>query len=198
MNLKRLFRWTPMFHRWLRRGALSIAMLAALLSIGCYADLDKEEWAAWVQAIGSILALVAVYLTTAHASRMREAEMAAAKAARLRYAAQLLADAAVISKGLSEFLAAQPSGITIRFDVQNLDSIKELVQRALSPDMPAESMHPLLMGLNGLLTISQFMRTISGNVWTGSGEFLHAFSEMSAHIQDAHVLAAQQAGVPLE
>jgi hypothetical protein len=160
--------------------------------------LPSDEWAAWVQAGGSILALLAVYLTTAYASRMREVEMAAAKAARLRYAAQLLADAAVISKGLAEFLATQPTGVTIRFEGQNLESINELVQRALSPDMPAESMHPLLMGLHGLLAISQFMRSINGEVWNGSREFLDAFSEVAAQINEAHVLSARQSGISLE
>lgn len=58
-----MFRWTPQMRRWLRNGALVCAATAALITAGLRADLGKSDWAAWVQAIGSIAAIAAAAVT---------------------------------------------------------------------------------------------------------------------------------------
>lgn len=49
---------------WIRNGLLAIAVLAFLIMTGSHFELTKSDWAAWVQAIGSIVAIGgAVWLT---------------------------------------------------------------------------------------------------------------------------------------
>lgn len=50
-----IFRWTPLA----RRVAFGLALLAAGITLGLLNDLGKSDWASWVQAVGSIVAIVA-------------------------------------------------------------------------------------------------------------------------------------------
>lgn len=53
-----------MTKHWIWKGLLAIAFIAVLIAIGLHFDLTNSDWAAWVQAIGSMLAIWgAVWLT---------------------------------------------------------------------------------------------------------------------------------------
>ena len=54
----KIFRWTPLFNRWAQRSFLCISMLVALFSICSVMRLNATEVASWVQALGSIGAIL--------------------------------------------------------------------------------------------------------------------------------------------
>jgi hypothetical protein len=55
-------------------GLFAIAGCAALVLIGCSVELNKSEWAYWVQAIGSVLAIFAVIWMATTQERVRREE----------------------------------------------------------------------------------------------------------------------------
>lgn len=70
------------FQRWLRNALLFASVIAALVTTGLAADLSKSDWAAWVQAVGSIGAIIgAVWVVwwqhNLEASRAEESALAA-------------------------------------------------------------------------------------------------------------------------
>lgn len=63
VNWGKLLRATPQVRRWARWLGLGLASTAAVVTLtmrlGQAFDLSKSDWAAWVQAIGSVVAIVA-------------------------------------------------------------------------------------------------------------------------------------------
>jgi type II secretory pathway pseudopilin PulG len=59
MRYRSIFQWTRMTHRWVRRALLGAACVALVLTTGLRAELTKSDWASWVQAVGSIAAVLA-------------------------------------------------------------------------------------------------------------------------------------------
>lgn len=59
--------------RWLRNGLLTVNAIAALLGTGLAAGLSKSDWASWVQAVGSIGAIIgAVWVGYRQSKQQRE------------------------------------------------------------------------------------------------------------------------------
>ncbi len=88
MEWRKLLSWTPQLHRWMRVLLLSASVVAALVAIGLKSDLSKSDWASWVQAIGSIGAILAAFgIANAQTRTVREQvrqESAATDLARYR------------------------------------------------------------------------------------------------------------------
>lgn len=91
---------------WIRDGLLAIAFMAALFATGLHFDLTKSDWAAWVQAIGSVGAIFFAVWTTQRqiAAQAQQAKDAEGRAIKRANDALL----AVVDGAAKQFLSLEP------------------------------------------------------------------------------------------
>jgi hypothetical protein len=113
----KLLRWTPQVHRWIRTGALLLAVIGALIGTGISFDLKASDWAAWMQGFGAIGALAFGFWYPEHRIAKQANEHA------LRHVITLEALGHEVARTLIESASAFAAGTTSKpeIDLQTLE-----------------------------------------------------------------------------
>lgn len=147
MGNNKLLRWTPMLHRWIRRSGLAFVVVWTLISIGQRLELSKSDWAAWVQAVGSVAAIFAAAFAVWWQVRLQgkaerrfrvqqEIDALSSVRALFRYASDCIGHAFVCcndSTKLKHYL-----GFT--FDLNELHHVRTALEETHVSEMPSPSM----------------------------------------------------------
>jgi hypothetical protein len=140
---------------------LLVGMVTDLVLLGRANDLSKSDWASWVQAVGSIAAiLVSVGITNHQIRKQREADSAkeAANDRRIaEFARAVIEDALTNIRTTSKEQANWPDGLDYRFNSRpRIQASLSLIRTLITEPLFAELMRPVIDTHALLLSVDTF------------------------------------------
>lgn len=126
---------------WPWAGAGVILVAGIIMTAQDIWDLSKSDWAAWVQAIGSVVAIgIAIWISAndRHIQRLRDTEVKLRNDAQTSaLALELVKDARFALQGAQTYFEGYVNDRIFRHTTDRLESAKEMLQAAIVPDMDA-------------------------------------------------------------
>jgi cytochrome b561 len=154
---------------------------------------DSSDLAAWVQAIGSLLALLATFLLASRAERSRVRSEAAEQQAKFHYAAQLATNVHMfVARVVGQYEKRKAGASSEPFDVSAIEWQAHLLKEAMRPsEMPASALAALATSLRYVLILRHAAEQAN---LTGALDD-HGFKRSTSGTRRALVTTAQLAGL---
>lgn len=143
--------------------------------------LSKTDWAAWVQAIGSIAAIIAAYLLASRQQRMADHD-AKRERTRARYRAACYAIAileeAMIAIGDFSMQIDLQRGVGPRiFELTRLEGSLAVLMTALHQPLPSEVLNEVFVGLRAVQTQTRLAQKAGGTTLANLKTLTNTHSE---------------------
>lgn len=132
------------------RWKIGIGFVVAFLAIAfvMHPPLTSQDWAAWVQAFGAILAIVGAWAIAMHQRaderRVRAAEKAKGDALAAEICFELAKDACVVMQNVAQKFEVHPNGGSLHIGHERIEDVQFSLRTLARKDIPPGLYAPLL------------------------------------------------------
>ncbi|MCX4156157.1 MULTISPECIES: hypothetical protein [Paraburkholderia] len=157
---------------------LFVGAITVVQNVWC---LSKSDWASWVQALGSIAAILAAYWLASRqqrlADRAAERERNRSRYRAANYAIAILEEATLAIGDFAVQLDLQRNIGHLNFELTRLDSSLAVLMTALHQPLPSEVLNEVLVGLRAVQTQSRVAHTIGNTTRANLEDLTKTHSE---------------------
>lgn len=137
-----------------------------LIGWGLFAGLSKSDWASWVQAVGSVAAILLALWVGHRDSRLRDREGQKKRADTIAFALDLVDYAQHIAAETYLNVHKWPRGLPLRIDMDRLRRTQDMLQLGINAGQMG-TLTPLLRAHNSLTNLATLVDPCNGFVLSG-------------------------------